>query len=103
MTTQAVCERCGRSAAKVDLWTLSVAVPPQERLERSVCVICAGEMRRFLLARPQTLQQHAIETRREDQAEVSRASRFGSVQSRTAIYIAVAAAFFALVTWLTSQ
>ena len=101
--TEAVCERCGRNVNETDLWTLSFAVPPQGRVERAVCVICAAEVRRFLLARPPLPHQPVVEAEREGPAEASRASRFGWFLSRTAIYIAVAAAFFVLVTWLTSQ
>jgi hypothetical protein len=104
-----VCERCGREVEPGSLWTLAIAVPPDGRVERAICVVCAAEVRRFLLGNVPTAQPVAPPPPEAD-AEAAGADvalsprrRATGVLLRWAFYVGVAACAFVIVTWLVAR
>jgi len=85
-------------------WTIGISVPPDARVEREICVVCAAELRRYLLAEPGHTDADARAAASDpDVLEVAPAGGFRSLVLRGLGYLAIAVAFFALITWLTSQ
>lgn len=96
------CERCGREVEPDLLWTLNVNLPADGLVQRRVCVACAAEVRRFLLAQPGSSYAGAPEADEPEEEDRSPASRVGWFLIRSLVYGGIAAGVFALVTWLTS-
>jgi hypothetical protein len=99
------CERCGREAETERLWTIGIKVPPDARVEREICVICAAELRRYLLAEPGTATSDGSDVASDGDAaaEAARAWRVRSLLWHALGYVAIALGFLALVTWLTLE
>ena len=95
------CERCGREAAVGSLFRLRLGFPAQPTLERTICVTCAAAVRGFLL---ETARAPEPAAEPGDRAiSPRRAARLAWFMARSALYLAIAAAMFVLVTWLTSR
>jgi hypothetical protein len=99
--TQATCERCGRAVDPNRLWTLTLNIPPDGRVERAICVVCAADVRRYLLAQPGSRYVAAASV--DEDAEPSGVARFGWFLVRGIVYGSIAVALFILVTLLTSR
>jgi len=94
-----MCERCGRAVEAGRLWTLNVNVPPDGQIARHVCVVCAADVRRFVLAQPGSRYTPAEAV---EETEPGRAARVGWFALRGIVYVAIAVGIFVVVTWLTS-
>jgi hypothetical protein len=99
------CERCGRPVQRDGLWTIGISVPPDTRVEREICVVCAADLRRYLLAEPgdPDADVGAAVSGPDASLEVAPAGAFRSVVLHGLGYVAIAVAFFALITLLTLQ
>jgi hypothetical protein len=91
------CERCGRAVESGRLWKLGIDVPPDGRVERRICVVCAADVRRYLLRHPSS--EPAVADEHEPS---SRTTRVGWFLVRGIVYAGIAGGVFVLVTWLTS-
>jgi hypothetical protein len=96
------CERCGRFVNPQELWTLTVTLPADGPVERRVCVVCAADVRRFLLAQPAATAIGDGDTV-EHVELLSRRSRFGWFLTRWTIYAFVALLAFIGVTWVLAR
>ena len=95
------CERCGRRVQPDGLWRLGVDAPPAGRVVRMICVVCAAEVRRYLLTLPASAQP--VHTPEIDDADISWTGRLGWRAARAVAYLGIAAGAFVLVTWLVSR
>jgi hypothetical protein len=96
------CERCGRTVEPGNLWRLGIDAPPDGRVERAICVVCAAEVRRYLLA-PSPAAGGRIGAEREAGAVQTRVARFGWSAARGLAYVGVAIGAFLLITWLVER
>ena len=103
--TQATCERCGRAVEQGGVWTLTANIPPVGRVERTICVICAAELRRHLLRGPESRESEVHDEKADDlpSGEATATARAGWFLVRGLVYVAIALAAFVLITWLTSR
>jgi hypothetical protein len=94
------CERCGRVVEPGQLWNLNIELPADGRIERKICVVCAADVRRFVLVQPDSrdVTEVIIDERQRPPTTV----RIGWLLVRAVAYVAIAAGVFALVSWLTS-
>jgi hypothetical protein len=104
------CQRCGRPVEPESLWRLAVTVPPDGRTERDICVVCAAELRHFLLSDARELERaSAGPANRRTEAAARGVSarpldrRGAGFLLRGALYLFVGLTFFLLVTWLLSR
>jgi hypothetical protein len=95
------CERCGRLVEAGRVWQLGIDVPPDGRVERTVCAVCAAEVRRYLLAPPATAQP--VPAAKIEDPETSWAGRLGWPAARAAAYVCIALGAFVVVTWLITR
>jgi predicted nucleic acid-binding Zn ribbon protein len=79
---------------------LNIELPVDGRIERKVCVVCAADVRRFVLEQPDS--RHLTEVIIDERQRPRTTARIGWFLVRAVAYIGIAAGVFALVTWLTS-
>ncbi len=107
--TPAVCERCERPTDPGALWTLSIAVPPEPAVQRTICVECVASVREHLLATPAGERDERDERdpspntprARLKNAGASRRSQVNALFLRGFLYLNVATVVFLVLTWLT--
>jgi hypothetical protein len=99
-TDQNRCERCGRVVDTEHRWKLNIELPADGQIERNVCVVCAADVRRFVLAQPD--RRDVTEVIVNERQRPPTTARIGWLLVRAVVYIGIAAGVFALVTWLTS-
>ncbi|MBD0349347.1 MAG: hypothetical protein ICV59_09360 [Thermoleophilia bacterium] len=99
----AVCERCARPSDVHALWTLSIAVPPEPAVQRTICAECAASVRDHLLSKPASNGHGPAEPQkaRLSEAPRSRRAEVNAFFLRGFVYLNVATAVFLLVTFLT--
>lgn len=100
-----MCERCGRQVERGAIWRLTASVPPDTRIERDICVVCAAELRRFLLHDARRLEPAPPPPGNgaSDGVALSLRSRVNRALLRWAVYLGVALSIFLLATWLLSR
>jgi hypothetical protein len=83
---------------------LAITVPPDERVERDICVLFPADVRRFLLAQPGTGEARPSGAwARPASAQTGPTATLAWFLLRAAGYFGVALAVFAFVTWLLSR
>jgi hypothetical protein len=110
------CERCGRSVEQAGAERVAVPSALHEPVEHLLCPRCAGEVRRGLLRllageeplpaeapspHPVAAAPEPPPVTQEQPAPSSLAARLGWVLLRMAVYLLIALATFALVSWLS--
>jgi hypothetical protein len=89
------CQRCGRQVKPESLWRLAVTLPADGHVARDICVVCAAELRRFLLSAARPPEDAASEA-----FDRRHGTRAVGALVRGAIYVSIALTFFFLATWL---